>query len=132
MELKLDILEDLRQKPGGEKKTASELTQDARNGKAEYRNTTETKNAPQGEISQLQGIADNNKRIIAEAQAIRAEYQRKIKETELLKSDIFKGIAAGEDLRQLFLKAIEALGISSDDPQLLQMIKQKMEKESRA
>ena len=46
-------------------------------------------------------------------------YQHNISRSGTLQSDILKGLSAGEDIYRLFLKAVEAIALMTNDNQLL-------------
>ena len=61
---------------------------------------------------ELQRRADNQRDAIARAAEVYKRYQANIKATETLQAEILKGVAAGEDIYQLFLKAAKALSLT--------------------
>lgn len=87
-------------------------------GQGEYKNTSEEESpgdslkTPIDGTQELQRRADNQRDAIARAAEVYKRYQENIKATETLQAEILKGVAAGEDLHQLFLKAAKALSLT--------------------
>lgn len=76
-----------------------------------------------------QGEADKNRQKINYALEAWSRYQEAIKRTEGLQNRIVKGMQAGEPLEDLFLKAIEALGLAvGDNGVLLQQAREILER----
>ncbi len=75
--------------------------------------------AHEGEAPRLerkaQGITEERERIAAAYKV----YQENIKQSAILKAKIARGLAEGEDIYSLFLKAMDAIGRMVGDPQLL-------------
>lgn len=87
-------------------------------GQGEYKNTSEEESpgdslkTPIDGTQELQRRADNQRDAIARAAEVYKRYQENIKATETLQAEILKGVATGEDLHQLFLKAAKALSLT--------------------
>lgn len=75
------------------------------------------KNAPEGEYDDAMGIGDlKRKTDLRQAEKsqnkqIFKSYQEAIKQSELLQCDILKGIAEGENIYSLFLKACKVISV---------------------
>lgn len=67
----------------------------------------------------LQIEADRQREAAARSLEICKEYQENIKRTGQLQTEISKGLLRGEDIYQLFLKAVDALGLVVHDKSLL-------------
>ncbi len=82
-----------------------------------YKTPLEEENALQGLTEGLQGIpilqrqADANKAEKERALAVYREYQKNIKLSGQLQTDILKGVKRGEDIYSLFLKAVQAISL---------------------
>jgi len=99
-------------------------------GHGEYKNTSEQENTGNGLKTALNGTqelqrrADNQKDAIARATEVYKRYQDNIKATEILQTEILKGVAAGEDIYQLFLKAVKALSLTVSNDLFYKQIEQ--------
>lgn len=82
-----------------------------------YKTPLEEENALQGLTEGLQGIpilqrqADANKAEKERVLAVYREYQKNIKLSGQLQTDILKGVKRGEDIYSLFLKAVQAISL---------------------
>lgn len=76
---------------------------------------TQRATAPKLQLEADHTAADN-----ARSLEICQEYQRNIRLTEQLQADIAKGLLRGENIYSLFLKAVEALGLTVHDKGLLE------------
>ena len=100
------------------KKTPATAPQERVLGQGEYKNTSEQENPGNGlktasdGTQQLQRRADSQRDTLARAAEVYKRYQDNIKATETLQAEILKGVAAGEDIYQLFLKAVKALSLT--------------------
>lgn len=80
-----------------------------------------TENALQGQLEGLQGIpilqreADVIKKERERAVAVYGEYQKNIKLSEQLQTDILKGVKRGEDIYSLFLKAVQVISLMTSN-----------------
>lgn len=54
------------------------------------------------------------------------EYQDNIRKSKSLRSEITKGVNAGEDLKELFLKAVKAISLMTDDSLYYKNIEEKI------
>ena len=91
--------------------------------------TSENTNAPAGEIealNRLQRKIDKKHDEKAEITAICREYHENTKVTGALRTDILKGIAAGENIYKLFLLAAEAIARATNDPGYYGMIEKNL------
>lgn len=99
-------------------KQPTKTPQDGSLGQGEYKTTSCQDNAAEGRTAAtggtaiLQREADNKRDALATAAAVYKRYQENIKATEILQAEILKGVAAGEDLQELFLKAVKALSLT--------------------
>lgn len=86
-----------------------------------YKTPLEEENALQGLTEGLQGIpilqrqADANKAEKERALAVYGEYQKNIKLSGQLQTDILKGAKLGEDIYSLFLKAVQAISLMTSN-----------------
>lgn len=86
-----------------------------------YKTPLEEENVLQGQIEGLQGIpilqrqADANKAERERALAVYREYQKNIKLSGQLQTDILKGVKRGEDIYSLFLKAVKAISLMTSN-----------------
>lgn len=86
-----------------------------------YKRPLEEENALQGLTGGLQGIsilqreADTIKQERERAVAVYGEYQKNIKLSEQLQTDILKGAKRGEDIYSLFLKAVQAISLMTSN-----------------
>lgn len=86
-----------------------------------YKTSLEEENVLQGQIEGLQGIpilqrqADANKAERERALAVYREYQKNIKLSGQLQTDILKGVKRGEDIYSLFLKAVKAISLMTSN-----------------
>lgn len=101
-----------------EKKPPATTPQERVLGQEEYKNASE-KESPGDSLKtaldgtqELQRRADNQRDAIARAAEVYKRYQANIKATETLQAEILKGVAAGGDIYQLFLKAAKALSLT--------------------
>lgn len=76
---------------------------------------TEDKRAREQKIIQLLAEEEQQKKRTPAQQ-----YQENIRRSGTLQSDILKGLAEGEDIHSLFLKAVEAVALMTNNNQLLQ------------
>ena len=111
-----------------EKKPPATTPQERVLGQGEYKNTSEEespgdslKTALDG-TQELQRRADNQRDTIARAAEVYKRYQENIKATDTLQTEILKGVAAGEDIYQLFLKAVKALSLTVDNDLLYRQV----------
>ena len=80
--------------------------------------TSENTNAPQSEIealNKLQRKIDKKQDEKAEISAIFKQYQESTRVTGKLRTDILKGITAGENIYKLFLLAAKAIALATND-----------------
>lgn len=116
MDLDFSGLDELAQKKQPHRKPQERIL-----GAGEYDFTQEEKSAgnapktPQNGTQQLQREADQKRQAIEQAAAVYKQYQENIKATGTLRAEILKGVTAGEDLEQLFLKAAKALSLLLSD-----------------
>lgn len=86
-----------------------------------YKTPLEEENALQGLTEGLKGIpilqrqADANKAEKERALAVYREYQKNIKLSGQLQTDILKGAKRGEDIYSLFLKAVQAISLMTSN-----------------
>lgn len=86
-----------------------------------YKSPPIVENALQGQLEDLQGIpilqreADTIKQERERAVAVYGEYQKNIKLSEQLQTDILKGAKRGEDIYSLFLKAVQAISLMTSN-----------------
>lgn len=86
-----------------------------------YKTPSKEKNAIQGLTEGLQGIsilqrqADNRKAEKERAIEVYSEYQKNIKLSGQLQTEILKGARAGEDIYSLFLKAVKAIALMTSN-----------------
>ena len=110
------------------KKTPATAPQERVLGQGEYKNTSEQENPGNGFKTALDGTqelqrrADNQRDTIARAAEVYRRYQDNIKATDTLQTEILKGVAAGEDIYQLFLKAVKALSLTVDNDLLYRQV----------
>jgi len=91
--------------------------------------TSENTNAAAGEIealNKLQRKIDKRQGEKAEITAIFKEYQENTKATGILRADILKGIAAGENIYKLFLLAAEAIARTTNEPGFYSMVEKNL------
>ena len=91
--------------------------------------TSENTNAAAGEIealNKLQRKIDKRQGEKAEITAIFKEYQENTKATGILRTDILKGIAAGENIYKLFLLAAEAIARTTNEPGFYSMVEKNL------
>lgn len=87
--------------------------------------TSENTNAPQSEIealNKLQRKIDKKQDEKAEISAIFKQYQESTRVTGKLRTDILKGITAGENIYKLFLLAAKAIALATNDPGYYSMV----------
>lgn len=86
-----------------------------------YKSPPIAENALQGQLEGLQGIpilqreADAIKQERERAVAVYGEYQKNIKLSGQLQTDILKGAKRGEDIYSLFLKAVQAISLMTSN-----------------
>lgn len=86
-----------------------------------YKSPLTEENALQGQLEGLQGIpilqreADAIKQERERAVAVYGEYQKNIKLSGQLQTDILKGVKRGEDIYSLFLKAVQAISLMTSN-----------------
>jgi len=86
-----------------------------------YKSPLTEENALQGQLDGLQGIpilqreADAIKQERERAVAVYGEYQKNIKLSGQLQTDILKGVKRGEDIYSLFLKAVQAISLMTSN-----------------
>lgn len=86
-----------------------------------YKSSLEEENALQGLTEGLQGIsilqreADTIKQERERAVAVYGEYQKNIKLSGQLQTDILKGAKRGEDIYSLFLKAVQVISLMTSN-----------------
>lgn len=116
------------------KKPAPTAPQESFLAQGEYKNTSEQEKpangleTPLNGIQQLQRRADNQKDAIARAAEVYKRWQDNIKATETLQAGILKGVAAGEDIYQLFLKAVKALSLTVNNDLLYTQVERDLAK----
>lgn len=76
----------------------------------------EGKREPQAQA--LQRKADNRRKQLEDSAGILKEYQNNKRLTNELVAEITKGLQQGADIHGLFLKAVEALALTTNDPLL--------------
>lgn len=87
----------------------------------QYKRPPIVENALQGQLEGLQGIpilqreADAIKHERERAVAVYGEYQKNIKLSGQLQTDILKGAKRGEDIYSLFLKAVQAISLMTSN-----------------
>lgn len=64
----------------------------------------------------LQALSDENRARLEEASRIRAEYQKNTLLSDSLQCEINKGLKVGEDIYTLFLKAVQAVSLMTNNP----------------
>lgn len=77
-----------------------------------------TANAPRDKpiISrEIQNLSGENRAKLEEAARIQAEYQKNILLSDGLRCEINKGLKAGDDISDLFLKAVKAISLMTGD-----------------
>lgn len=90
-------------------------------GAEPYKSPTDEENALQGQIEGLQGIpilqreADAIRQERERAVAVYGEYQKNIKLSGQLQTDILRGVKRGEDIYSLFLKAVQAISFMTSN-----------------
>lgn len=112
----------------------------------QYKSTPDTKKAIQGEfeqnratgtylheirqeeqaIKQLQRKADNNANELERAAAVSRKYQENIKSAGQQISEIVKGLNAGQDIYDLFLKAVKVISCMTSDTVLYNHAEKKL------
>lgn len=112
-----------------EEKCLLRTPQDAFLSTEEYKNTPEQKKLPESPETAENGISRlrrkkeqyeaDHKRSIAVYHA----YQENNKRSTLLQSEIRKGVRTGEDIYNLFLKAVEAVSLMTDNPLLYEQVR---------
>lgn len=73
----------------------------------------------QAEILPLYRRSEQRKQDHQRSLQVYQTYQHNISRSGTLQSDILKGLSAGEDIYRLFLKAVEAIALMTNDNQLL-------------
>lgn len=117
-----------------EKKPPATTPQERVLGQGEYKNTSEQENPGNGFKTALDGTqelqrrADNQRDTIARAAEVYRRYQDNIKATDTLQTEILKGVAAGEDIYQLFLKAVKALSLTVNNDLLYTQVERDLAK----
>lgn len=114
----MDFSEDFSEKPPEKQpsKTPTETLLEPEGHKAPLE-----ENALQGLTECLQGIpilqrqADANKAERERALAVYREYQKNIKLSGQLQTEILKGVKRGEDIYSLFLKAVKAISLMTSN-----------------
>jgi len=117
MELNLDRLNGLRFADFQEKQPSTTPTEPLLEGE-EYKTSAEQENALKRQIEglgALQRKADQNKAEIDRNLEVYRTYQENIKRSGQLQTDILKGLQAGEDIYSLFLKAVTAISLMTDN-----------------
>ena len=121
MEINLDKLKTIAfseiQKNSEKKQPAITLSEPILES-GQYKTLSEQENALQSHIEglqELQQIADENKARIDQNLEICKAYQANIKASSQLQIEIIKGTKAGEDIYSLFLKAIKAVSLMTDN-----------------
>lgn len=79
---------------------------------------------PEPNTQALQRKADNRKKQLEDSAGILKEYQTHKRLTNRLVADITKGLQQGADIYDLFLKAVEALALTTNDTALYERSKQ--------
>lgn len=82
--------------------------------------TTEEKSKTPQQAPTLQKKADNRKQQLEFSADVLKVHQEAKRKTTLLISDITKGLQQGEDIHDLFLKALEALALTTNAPDFYQ------------
>lgn len=89
--------------------------------KNEYKTINTQKNAPKVNIEDLEGInrlqikADQNKTEKDYALEVYGEYQKNIRISSHLQTEIIKGVNNGDDIYELFLKACKIISLMTSD-----------------
>ena len=74
----------------------------------------------------LQRQADSRKKQLEDSAGVLKEYQKNKRLTNRIVADITKGLQQGADIYDLFLKAVEALALTTNDTALYERSKQNM------
>ena len=121
LEKALSWLED----EGTQKEKRAKMPVEPRKQRGTMFYTSENTNAPQSEIealNKLQRKIDKKQDEKAEISAIFKQYQESTRVTGKLRTDILKGITAGENIYKLFLLAAKAIALATNDPGYYGMI----------
>lgn len=79
--------------------------------KGDIETPTNSEKAKIGGLYELESLQTEQSR----CKAVYREYQQNIKTSELIQADILKGARAGEDIYSLFLKAVKAISLVTDN-----------------
>lgn len=121
LEKALSWLED----EGTQKEKRAKMPVEPRKQRGTMFYTSENTNAPQSEIealNKLQRKIDKKQDEKAEISAIFKQYQESTRVTGKLRTDILKGITAGENIYKLFLLAAKAIALATNDPGYYSMV----------
>lgn len=80
------------------------------------------KDATDGGMKRLEGIQEHNQRI----KEIYSQQQEYIRKAGQLRTEIIKGVAAGDDVEALFLKACECIGAMTGDTVFSEIVQKRM------
>lgn len=80
----------------------------------QYKSLSEAENATQGQINGLQSNRENSDAKMQES-AVYREYQKNIKLSGQLRTEITKGVKQGEDIASLFLKAVKVISLMTSN-----------------
>ena len=121
MELDFTKLNSLAFKGFTGKKEAPKKPSETQKGEGEYKTPIEVKKPLETLTGGLEGInklqreADAIKQERERAVAVYGEYQKNIKLSGQLQTDILKGVKRGEDIYSLFLKACKAISLMTSN-----------------
>lgn len=107
-------------------KSPSKTLSEPRKGSGEYKNPARSETPSEGlteGLGALQRKADRNKAEKDRSLEVYRHYQENIRRSGQLQTDILKGLKAGEDIYSLFLKAVEVIGLMTDNGVYLTQIK---------
>ena len=118
MELDLTRLSKLSYRDFAEKKQPPETPTEPLLEGGQYKNTPKEETPAEGltgGLAKLQREADRNKEEKDRSLAMYQHYQENIKRSSQLQTEILKGLQAGEDIYSLFLKAVTAISLMTDN-----------------
>jgi hypothetical protein len=113
----------------GSNAIASKTPTEATKENSPYKHPIKNKSGTEGQINrnkaitELQKELNNRNKDIERAKQVYEVYQENIKKSEKLRTEILKGVRAGQDIIPLFLKAVETISLMASDVAFYNQIK---------
>lgn len=114
MELDLSALEFIAKNGDPQKKDRSDSPHNDFSAQGEYKSTTEREKPAEGQktgLNKLQREADQNRSEKELAFSVYKEYQHNKIVTAQLQTELLKGTRDGEDITELYLKAVKTISL---------------------